>query len=341
MWIFDTNIRLYTLEYPFNNDPFEAPRINKASGNRVGFRLKELLKTAGWVVQASGDGLAAFSTTPGNANDVVTHEGQNANGMNNDRAWFVLKHPGSTRQLGFQITNFGTPGDKTEYWRIKYSYTDGITGGTPSPTEMPSATDEQFILGGGSDGSPFFQNWLNQSQNNGWLHIAADNAAPYGFWIGGYSLSTQTPIVAGVFDPLVPGTFSPSDLDPFAFYFSRGGDVWGHEIDGGNRAYAWIDGPNTGSWNNVGGLGYGSRGDQRITYERGSNPFNKKFDRMPLIWVDFNSNQQVKGQSSLMYWTNFARYQLVSGKTFQRATPRDTIQIGGILLPWNGTLPNR
>ncbi len=67
------------------------------------FTLKTQLKAAGWVHQASGDGLAAFSTTPGNVNDQITSGGSGANGMDNARAWFVLQQPGGgPRQLCFQ-----------------------------------------------------------------------------------------------------------------------------------------------------------------------------------------------------------------------------------------------
>lgn len=106
------------------------------------FRTKQLLKTAGWVHQASGDGLAAFSATPGNINDVIAAAGAGAGGMANTNAWFVIKEPGSgTRQICYQR------GLDNTRWRVKYSVAAGFNGGTPSATTTPTATDEQFLAG--------------------------------------------------------------------------------------------------------------------------------------------------------------------------------------------------
>ncbi len=332
MLVFDTNIRLYTLPQSTTNSlrqpPFQAPRVNTAAGNRVAFRLKELLKTVGWTVVSSSDG-----TTFG-AGDQITLEGMGAGGMCNDLAWFVVQQPAGGRQLCFQGTNFGTPGGEMPYWRVKYSLAAGFTGGTP--TETAAASDEQFVLGGGPDASPFFDQWCAVQNQNGWCHMAADNAAPYGFFVAGYGLTDSTAMVAFVFDPLVSGTYPAADPDPYVIYASRGGGPWDSEVES-PASRAWIDfGGGGQAWAELGGLRF-----YNVSGEKNANPFNKKFDRMPLIWVDYQTTNQIKGQSSLMYRTNHLTTFVVSGKTFQRVTPRDTILVGGIFLPWNGSLPNR
>jgi hypothetical protein len=216
---------------------------------------------------------------------------------------------------------------------------------------MPADTSEtdNFVLGGGSDASPFFSSWLNYNTSNpknGWCHMAADNADPFGFWVGGYSLNVESnsPFVAAVFDPLVSGTYPAGETDPYVMYFSQNnGNAFGREIEQGFTASAFING----NWiqNSLSGLQYGSDGDRRISTHGPANRFNHKFDRMPMIWVDFENTEQIKGQSSMMYWTNYNMQQgirqFACGKTFQRVSPRDTILIEGVFLPWNGTLPNR
>lgn len=49
--------------------------------------------------------------------------------------------------------------------RVKVSFRNGFTGGTPAPTQTPSAADEQYWLGGGTDASPTFTNFWPASGN--------------------------------------------------------------------------------------------------------------------------------------------------------------------------------
>jgi hypothetical protein len=62
-------------------------------GDQFWFDWKSFMKGAGgasdWTVIASGDGLAAFSTTT----DVITQAAIGANGMANPKSWFILREP--------------------------------------------------------------------------------------------------------------------------------------------------------------------------------------------------------------------------------------------------------
>lgn len=343
MLIFDTNIFIEGQTSPlFDLQPA-----------RIGFRLKQHLKSVGWVHQASGDGLAAFSTTPGNAFDVITSELDGAGGMANDLAWFILKHPGSARQLAFQAS---AQYPSFTYWRIKYSRLSGFNGGTPGPVEMPSAADGKFCLGGGTDASPIFGQWMNPTPDGAYLQIAADNAAPYGFWAGAYGIvgsayNYNPTIMSAAVDPLV--NTAVGDPDPYAFYFSknnaygswRGDLAYMYDISGfySGSVSAWSDigGPNEfwGSWEGTTLSPFRTSS----TGQRAFNPHNNKIDRSPmyymrnLLWKDGSANLPgYKGRSTLM---TYISQDFPAGQTLKSVTARDTIVIGFVALPWNGTLP--
>lgn len=155
------------------------------------FRWKEHLKSVGWEIQASSDSLT-FSTTPGNANDQINSFSSGAGGMANYGAWFVIQQPGGSRQFCVQR------GNDNQHWFIKYSILPpGFTGGTPSFTEVPSSADEKIITGDGPDASPTFAQISQYPDGQQTFTIAADDAAPYGFWAGGYGYNLQEWFKAG------------------------------------------------------------------------------------------------------------------------------------------------
>lgn len=330
MLIYDTNILLEAQgEYP-------APPFDKVwQAAEVAFHLKELLKTVGWVHQASGDGLALFSTTPGNVNDVLTTFVAGANGLNNPLAWFVLQHPASSRRLSFQFQGVVTP-----YWRIKYSLSAGFTGGTPSATQTPSAVDEKFLMGSGTDAAPNFEPWLYFSSPDGVIcHMAADNAAPYGFYMVGYEVNqgTSSPLFGAVFDPLVDTV--AGDLDPYAFYFTNNQGNTPFREDPysyGEAMHAWMDlGKPHAAW-----LSFVTPRNPPSTGVGPFNFVNNKIDRTPMYYLRSGSFAPAasgwKGRSTMMHWVG---QEFRCGQTLQVVTPRDAIVVGWVMLPWNGTLP--
>lgn len=80
-----------------------------------------------------------------------------------DRSWFVL--------AGFPVLDGGIAYrmqlcfqfDAAGALRLKVSPRAGFVGGTPSPTQVPSATDEAVFWGGGTDASPIFTTLLPSS----------------------------------------------------------------------------------------------------------------------------------------------------------------------------------
>lgn len=147
------------------------------------FAIKSLLKSVGWSVTASSDG-ATYSME----GDLITHEGGGAGGLNNARAWFVLRQPGAvgghTRELCFQRGTTDTQG------RLKYAVASAFSGGTPSATTVPTADDQELVFGGGTDGSPTFSGVASAYSIH---HLVAQDAAPWG-WVGfGYTRDSRVP----------------------------------------------------------------------------------------------------------------------------------------------------
>lgn len=141
------------------------------------YKLKTTLKAAGWTVPKSSDG-----STYNSSGDQITHAGIGAGGMENNKAWFVIESPNGEHQWCFQRDS-----SDNKKWRVKVSSLDGFTGGTPDVFEVPSATDEQIMFGGGTDSSPTFGTLFTTDGGYRFNVIAQDAAVGtgvpiYGFW---------------------------------------------------------------------------------------------------------------------------------------------------------------
>lgn len=177
----------------------------------VQYNIKEQLKARGWSVLSSGD-----ATTFNSSGDQITGGGSGANGFSNNGAWFRIQCPtmgGVTRELCWQNNGSGSS-------RIKYSYSAGFTGGTPSATRTPSATDEQLIIGGGTDASPTYTSW-QAGGTNYWIVTANidDGYAFYAYeFTGSTAVSGATDGAIFGMDRIDPATVSVGDVDGYVFF---------------------------------------------------------------------------------------------------------------------------
>lgn len=345
MLVFDANILL------MSEGGYPLPQAHLNGGTIAVFRLKQLLKSVGWVHQSSSDG-TTFSLAVGNLNDVITHAGSGVGGLNNAKAWFTLKKPDDNRQICFQID---LPDQNN--WRIKYSRIAGFTGGAPSAIRVPAAADERFLIGTegstGTDAAPIFDSWFGFGEiKAGYCHIAADNAAPYGWWMAGYGRvgSSSNCNFAAVFDPLV--NTSPGDVDPYAFYFSFVAPyaAFKEELQipslySGSSMHGWFDtgGPNEAWIRLETPIPFGQSG--QLAGDGPQDLFNNKVHLWPMTYMlpfafnpDFSTNVPTgpKGTSTLMAW--HGGY-LSRGQALRVVSSRDKIVIGNVVLDWNGTLP--
>ena len=144
-----------------------------ASAEWTMYYFKEALKQAGWTVVKSSDG-----STYNSSGDQITSGNSGAGGMNNNNVWWIVQSPAGAG--GFQMC--WQSGSNRTQWRLKWSHSAGFTGGSPSASQVPSASDEKVICGGGSDASPTFYGWL---AGNGTYraHIGCSTVYPYSCYL--------------------------------------------------------------------------------------------------------------------------------------------------------------
>lgn len=176
------------------------------------YRLKEVLKLAGWIVKSSSTGLAYSSTA-----DIITTSAAGAGGMSNNAAWYRITDPAQLREIVLQAS--GASGGSL---RMLYSKSAKFTGGTPGTTRVPTATDEQLLHGGGTDAAPTYNFLPNHLGDLYRAHIVAQSTpvgGVYGFWCS-FSLTPSGAIGSGFFgcEPLAPGSYDAADTDPCVWF---------------------------------------------------------------------------------------------------------------------------
>jgi hypothetical protein len=322
-----------------------------------------------WTCVKSGDGLTNYSSTQ----SVFSTDSSGAGGMGNNRAWFVLKHPGSTRELCFQRSSIET------YWRVKYSV-NGFGAGSPSSTQTPSASDEKILLGSGTDASPVMDSLFNHLTANSFVLTAgADNADGYAFYMFTYNkgdLRNPNSIKTFfMFDSLSSGPYAlpvaPStsntqlDTDPFAIaignspgyhntiWLGRAADVdpsatkfAGYIAKGVSSREAFVNLSIAGWGDSSGSNAWCPSTNQEL------NPHNSYEDLCPILYFYKNANspnsldpsQGYKGVSNNFFMGSLQRN---NGDLYNYDDPADPdpntqgrkIYIGGFALPWNNQNP--
>src|SRR5271165_3818172 len=136
--------------------------INPSNVTDAIFRWKQIMVSHGWSIPQSSD------ASTYNTGDVITSSNSGPGGLANERAWFVIKQPGSSRSLCLQ-RGFGDI-----YWRIKYSV-GGFVSGLPSNLRVPAgnANDDNIVFGNRTDPTPGY-GYFSAGANT--IQIAVDNA---------------------------------------------------------------------------------------------------------------------------------------------------------------------
>jgi len=310
--------------------------------------VKDMLVTAGWSVKMSGNGVAEYSSTGLFATDT------NAN-FANAKCWFRIQSPDTQREFIFQHDNAGGA-------RIKYSPSAKFTGGSPSATVTPSATDEKYVRGAASDATPSYgATFFASGTTSGTVRYQgfAQGTSPYGFWFAGANSPGGAISTGFCFDPV---TGVPEDTDPFVVYCGTTSAFLASDLTYG--AYS-----NTGTLTKAatqanGGTSTGAYGfyDTGFTtyvlwaacaYTMGAtltggtntfiassllttNPFNAKQEALPILYARSTdvaaSSRGIKGWSTMMRWTTIAR------STFSDTLDTKAwICVSGVWLPWDGT----
>ena len=304
---------------------YDTPNKPTVTNWNLLYRFKTLLISAGWVGKASGDGLSAFSSS----SDILTSGNSGANGFGNSLAWIRLQSPDTQREFVFQAGE-----------RIKYSRAAKFTGGSPSATVLPTATDEQFLIG--TTGAP--ASWFNTNNTYRWV-AGADNAAPYGFYSMAWPFDTtiaSSKCAVIIFDPLVTGSYHASDADPYVLVCGAPGTNRAQTAGLGASSFAWYAAGLTGAtWQAVQPqLYYNTNASVSMIPSGGStDPWRGKRISMPLVWgryaIAATPPTGEKGVSKLIKWNSIA---MSGGQGVGLNSARDRICFDDINLPWGGQL---
>ena len=209
-----------------------------ATGPLAMYSVKTTLVAAGWTVTKSGDGLALYSAS----GDIITGGGAVAGGLGTTRAYFTVTDASTKVCLSFQTISNTT-------YRVKYSETGAMAGGSPNSTTTGTAADEQILYGAGTDASPTGTQMLH-TDNLYRFHVVANSTAQasngtYPFWFGCSIVATGVqPSFFGL-EGMLAGTFHPLDVVPrviITWYVATGPVQadWAQNTDTTLYARGWI-----------------------------------------------------------------------------------------------------
>lgn len=315
------------------------------TGDQAFFKFKALLKTAGWTVPSSSDGLTVFPSSDG-----IVGFGSGAGQIGNSLSWFRIKQPSAVglyqREFMIQRASFGGTG-----WLMRYSL-NGFTGGSPTATVPPTASDQQHVR----TDFDFPISFMPTDNTYRW-NAGADNASPYGFWACCYQTGSPGHFAAGggiIFDPLKAGSYPIADQDPYVITFddpSSGTfnyDKLGHVP---SCYYGLCDNPPFPTEYNNSAMSRMSTavGTTGFIFPNGldPNPFTGKDEECEVLYAYpspsnnlfyFPSNSGTKGIGTIARWNGTQRN---TGCTHSiaSASSKERIVMGDINLPWNGTNP--
>ncbi len=304
-----------------------------ATGAIAMFNLKTELKLAGWTVPFSGDGSSLFSSSDG-----ITTGAAGAGGMANTNAWFVLKWPGSgSKSICVQR------GTTNLLWRVTYSYAAGYLIGSASATRTPTASDvKQTVIGGGTDASPTFNNFMAGTADAGFRHhIWCQSAAPYGF----YSIAvvnggaTGGPLHVFALDHMLSTSYQTGDTDPYVLMCAGDTSAGSTTLTGGTGAHTSVNGALAGA----SGVKTAIMNSINPCNDGGiaPNPITGKDDAIDLKWFSTVAPTMNKGWSDLFYYhlTGTAAAPRHAPTAVDSVTTRDRCVFGILNVPWDGSTP--
>jgi hypothetical protein len=317
-------------QFSTNNTP--------ATGAAAMFLILGRLIAAGWVVKSSSDG-----TTYNSSGNQISSGGSGGGGLANNSAWFRVQDPGTRREYVFQR------GTSNPNWRVTYSPLAKFVTGSPSATQVPSASDSQTLLGAGTDASPSFSAFFGTDGAYRFSCAAqsvgtavqpggigtAITAYPFFSvgWTIGAGASSQT---HGMFimspDPVTSAVFNSGDTDPiFNYVGASSSSVFGSDIVGGSRVFGSVGGvaqnvtssapPNVNNW--------------------ATDPSTAKDGALEILFVGVTAPIFAKGFAQDCYWgcTGSTAAPRPTGSVGSLVTTNDRLYINQCTVPWDGSNP--
>ncbi len=307
---------------------FDTSNVNTADGGAHAiFLLKELLKSAGWDVPASGTGVAGSYA----ASDLIT----TATILNASRAWFRIRAPASMsprREFCFQR---GSTSQAT--WWIKVSAEDGfVTGGDTD--DMATAADEFNLHGSGTAGTSLFGTAESYR-----VSCMAQDASPFAWYLFTCTNGSGAVVTALMFEPLTAGSVNALDQDP-ALYYATASQAFqlAHIAASGTGPFGWYrkDLSSEATARFPAQQYADSGGSTAIPALVGTNSYDDDDNHYPMPYARRSAlGTQVgfKGVGTICRWLGTTRADM---DTLTQTTTRDLVSVGDCVLPWDGTVPS-
>jgi hypothetical protein len=314
------------------------------------YQIIVTLVACGWTVLGSGDGTGGhYSATDGTA---VTSGKSGPNGFLNTGSWMRIQSPvtgvnGQKREFVFQQG----AASSTVTIRIKYSPnvtgSTGFTGGSPSATRVPSATDEAVVAGSGTDASPTYAGWGAISDYEFAFHVIADNTGDDGYAFVLFQSVNATGALSNsmvfAMDIMKQGTSQANDLDNAVIYFSGTGNMQA-DLWGGTACFAFVGGISSTDWVGVRLCQFQQTG-LAPALALGSDALTNLDSSVIPHWVRFsttNPGNSIKGYSSLFQFSSSFRGAMYPVQVNPNAKGDRLIVVGdssseGVSVPW---IPN-
>lgn len=294
-----------------------------ATGSALVYNLKTLQKAQGFTVPKSSD-----ATTYNSSGDQISSGSSGAGGLANTNAWGVVRCP-LGRSWCFQR------GSSNVLWRWKFSPLAGFGGGSPSATQVPSATDEVVLWGGGTDASPTFTT-LFGTDNTLKQNICVGGASEGYSW---YTLQNNSGLttVDSLLMSDVMSSYDPGDTEPSVQYWNGASattTLGSDALSSAGHAKAFLSNTLTSGNFNVVTLAsehWTASPDVGQTVAGNDVP-------LPIWWGRATSRSApvgFKGISTLLRAASFARSNYVA-LTNSISGTNDWLYINGVALKWNG-----
>lgn len=297
--------------------------------------FKRHLKTVGWTVTGSGDGLSLFSSS----GDIITSGGTGAGGLRNNRAWFALRSPDGANAFTFQNLD-STNGNS---WRVKWSpggvfNVGGSANTTPGNSLTVDATATDIIVGAGTDASPTSALLLVTLANAASVTVASDTA-PYTFWFAQMAKNRHSN-TGFFFDSLV--STLPGDTNPYvwvqdatqAFNDSNLEAETGTSI--GHSFYNMFASPPKRLATRCWAFGYPSATSFKLRLQTDTFLYRDALTPMAFTRPSNATDGIWKGISENIYWTGVRG---TTGETASVNSTRDRIYLVSLCMPWDGSVP--
>ena len=304
---------------------------NPTSQVNVLYDLKEAMKTAGYTVRGSGDGLAAHSAV----GDIITSAGSGANGLNNNNAWFTVRQPATgsapysgTREWTFQRSTLPYS------WFCEYSGPDATfdqtTGNaTTRPTGTSPGQVQSFNNSGGAN-SILPTNTLFTYQ------IRVGDAAENFHWYAvAYPLGGGSCVGRIMFLPMASDSLATGEIEPYVMVAENDAFTTANFCrDDTTDFVGWLGkGGVVNTWTSVSAFFIVDNIGQAIMPDlMGANPNNGQDDAIPILWGRRGAlaNSGYKGISTKMKWPSTDRE---TGAVYESLT---RFRIDDVVLEWDG-----